>query len=100
MLGAAPNPLLASYLPTTLFDQWYPIREGSVIVVVLTLWVFVCAFSRGSATYGEVAVSAALTVRVKLVWSLRPRGCLDARAALLLTLHTQHRRPLWWWGPY
>lgn len=36
-------------------------------MLVLTLWVFVCAFNRGSATYGEVAVSAALTVRTNVL---------------------------------
>lgn len=45
-------------------QQWAPIHESSLIVLVLTLWVFICAFNRGSATYGEVAISAALTVRV------------------------------------
>ncbi len=46
---------------------WAPIHDKAVIVLVLTLWVFVCAFNRGSPTYGEVAVSAALTAPIVVV---------------------------------
>lgn len=42
--------------------QWFLIHHPIGILVILTAWVFVCAFNKGSASYGEVAVSAALTV--------------------------------------
>jgi hypothetical protein len=65
------HPLLSHTTPTHPHNpyaqqqsQWCPIHQPALIVLVLTLWVFICAFNRGSATYGEVAVSAALTVRV------------------------------------
>lgn len=47
--------------------QWAPIRSPVLIVMVLTLWVFICDFNRGSPTYGEVAVSAALTAPIVVV---------------------------------
>jgi len=46
---------------------WAPIHNKALIVLVLTLWVFICAFNRGSPTYGEVAVSAALTAPIVVV---------------------------------
>lgn len=58
------RPRLSPRRHTNTQQQWAPIHESSLIVLVLTLWVFICAFNRGSATYGEVAVSAALTVSV------------------------------------
>ena len=48
----------------------------------MTLWVFICAFNRGSATYGEVAVSAALTVRVD--------GCYNGATTMWACHKTHH----------
>ncbi len=59
--------------------QWCPIHHPALIVLVLTLWVFICDFNRGSATYGEVAVSAALTVREHLQLAVRSKDT-DTRA--------------------
>lgn len=72
--------------------QWLPIRQPGLIVLVLTLWVFVCAFNRGSATYGEVAVSAALTVRHGTARALSSCSCY--RCLPTPYQHTTHTPPL------
>jgi hypothetical protein len=46
---------------------WAPVVNKVAIVFILTAWVFVCAFSRGSRTYGEAATSAGLTAPIIVI---------------------------------
>lgn len=79
--------------------EWLKVRDHTAIVLLLTLWVLFCGLHRTSKTYGEAAVSAALTVRRQTgAKVIRTSSRTRTNEALVVCAAVGIRRLSLWWA--